>query len=607
MARRRRAPGSQSAGYHYDATVKAPRKTRTPIKAPSKGQAARGPAGDYRGSQKDFDTAVATLPPAARSATELATVAAAVRQAKASGARRSAVRAAAQATRQRQRQARSTVERRQQRRRRLLQSTDPAKAIIGSKPNPLQKPLKFAGKPTAGEPTRGELQAAKQAGTLKVNKKGFATTPKVRTAAKGLQRAKGIEKRAGAVKDLPYLDPEGDKVGLQVLRTGDKRGATDKELLAAAMTGLVESSGFHNLGYGDADSEGWRQERTSIYGTSEPRNVKAGAKNFFEESISDTGGSRGKGMTAGELAQAIQGSAFPERYDERAAEAAAIVNAYKKGTLTPQQERKIARLRGDARKVGLKAAKGTKGRGTLKARKVKGEWAGTKDILLNVTKGFSITSEKRTPAENASVGGAEDSDHLTTNTNTYATDLPASGAELNQIGSTVAKRLRIKGWTPGNYNWYTSPRFPGYRFQILSEVDGHFDHVHAGAEWTGEDLPPGTMYGGVVSGGGGSASVSAVSGMAASSYATATGQSVKSVRKKVRSGELTPQQIYKKLERLGVGVGGDKGRPSDRAAEEPHRVLDELKEKYGSGAPVPTRAAERKAKQLTAATTPANG
>lgn len=49
---------------------------------------------------------------------------------------------------------------------------------------------------------------------------------------------------------------------------------------AAAQTGLVESN-LRNLNYGDADSEGWRQERKSLYPN--PTNVKASAKRFYKE------------------------------------------------------------------------------------------------------------------------------------------------------------------------------------------------------------------------------------------------------------------------------------------------------------------------------------
>jgi hypothetical protein len=228
--------------------------------------------------------------------------------------------------------------------------SNPAKAVISSYSNPKVKPETFKGKKTAGAPTRAELQTAAKQGGLKTNKAGFVTTPKVRKTAGKVKRLEAKARKSTG--PLPGLGPEESKNARTVFRRGEKKGATYKELLASSETGLVES-GFKNLDYGDADSEGWRQERTSIYGTREPRNVKAGADNFFEESISDTGGARGRGMTAGELAQAIQGSAFPERYDERKPEAVAILRAYKKGQPTPKLRAKLKKAQGEAAKLGL--------------------------------------------------------------------------------------------------------------------------------------------------------------------------------------------------------------------------------------------------------------
>jgi hypothetical protein len=49
---------------------------------------------------------------------------------------------------------------------------------------------------------------------------------------------------------------------------------------AAVQTGLVESGG-RNLNYGDADSQGWRQERASLY--KNPTNISASVSRFLDE------------------------------------------------------------------------------------------------------------------------------------------------------------------------------------------------------------------------------------------------------------------------------------------------------------------------------------
>lgn len=199
-------------------------------------------------------------------------------------------------------------------------------------------------------------QSAATAVMSSVPGKGPKVTQQKRKAArKELRQAKKAVRRSRTATRLPGLDtPEQQKVARTVLNTGKKMGATRKELLAAAQTGIVESGGFKNLSYGDADSEGWRQERRMYY--PDPTNVKASAKRFFEESIGDTGGSRGKGMTAGQLAQTIQASAYPERYDEVKPEANAIVKAWERGKADPKAVKELKAAKKEAKELGLKVS-----------------------------------------------------------------------------------------------------------------------------------------------------------------------------------------------------------------------------------------------------------
>lgn len=222
---------------------------------------------------------------------------------------------------------------------------------------PSYKPPKFQGAKTAGTPTFHALQKAQSKGLLRTNRKGYVTTPAVRKVSGTLRRLETAGRRASG--PLPGLTAQQSKVARTVLRRGVKANATRKEKLAAAETGLVESS-FQNLPGGDADSEGWRQERASIYGTGPkgPRNVKASADRFYGEARSDAG--VGGARTAGELAQATQGSAFPERYDERRPEANAIVKAFERGGLKPAQQRKLAQAQVKARKLGLNVSGASK-------------------------------------------------------------------------------------------------------------------------------------------------------------------------------------------------------------------------------------------------------
>lgn len=320
---------SESAGYHYEGAI--PHHTETPLAAPTASQAATGPAGDYAGARRAYGRAVLSLPPPLAPLpapfappTSLVSTNRPSFLSMLTGLKPD-----------------------------LPQTEDPAKAIISSQGKSLdvEDPL---GKKTLGDVTAEELLAAGRAGTLKIGAGGQLSTPEVRSAIGGLKDAQQRFIATARPDFTGLLDPQQAKVAKIILDEGVHSGATPKELLAAAETGLVESN-FRNLGYGDADSEGWRQERTSIYGTGPtgPRDVRASAGRFFDESISDTGGTRGAGQTAGELAQTIQGSAFPERYDQVKPEAAAVLRAYQQGKPEPQATQALKVAKQNVRAEGI--------------------------------------------------------------------------------------------------------------------------------------------------------------------------------------------------------------------------------------------------------------
>ena len=89
-------------------------------------------------------------------------------------------------------------------------------------------------------------------------------------------------------------------------------------------TGIVES-GLRNLGYGHADSEGWRQERRQFYDN--PQNVVAATKRYFNEAEPFAK----RGLSLGAIAQGAQQSAFPSRYAEQQGEAARLFRKHMRG------------------------------------------------------------------------------------------------------------------------------------------------------------------------------------------------------------------------------------------------------------------------------------
>lgn len=102
------------------------------------------------------------------------------------------------------------------------------------------------------------------------------------------------------------------------------------EVKAAFATGIVESN-LRNLSHGDADSQGWRQERRSLY--PDPTNLSASVGRFFDE----TRALRGKYGNAGELAAAVQRPAaqYRGRYAQVSGEADQLLQRYTGGGPEP--------------------------------------------------------------------------------------------------------------------------------------------------------------------------------------------------------------------------------------------------------------------------------
>lgn len=119
------------------------------------------------------------------------------------------------------------------------------------------------------------------------------------------------------------LTPHQQRVLLTILKIGDRRDESRKEVLAAVETGLVESQ-LRNLHYGDADSQGWRQERASLYRN--PTNLRASINRFFDE----TSAVQDQYRRAGDLAAAVQRPAaeYAGRYHEHRKQAKRLIRRY---------------------------------------------------------------------------------------------------------------------------------------------------------------------------------------------------------------------------------------------------------------------------------------
>jgi hypothetical protein len=105
-------------------------------------------------------------------------------------------------------------------------------------------------------------------------------------------------------------------------------GASPKVMLSLFEAGLVES-GFRNLDYGDRDSLGYLQQRPS-QGWPDPRNVTTATKSYVTRAMDND--KKHPNYTAGQLAQSVQRSAFPDRYDKREKEARALIAQVNNGS-----------------------------------------------------------------------------------------------------------------------------------------------------------------------------------------------------------------------------------------------------------------------------------
>jgi hypothetical protein len=105
-----------------------------------------------------------------------------------------------------------------------------------------------------------------------------------------------------------------------ILQVGQSMGADPQMLLAAFETAWVESN-MTNVKGGDRDSQGVFQQRPSQgWGTPDQvTDVAHAATSFFQRAAGSK--YRGKG-TAGQMAQDVQRSAYPARYDQKRGQAA---------------------------------------------------------------------------------------------------------------------------------------------------------------------------------------------------------------------------------------------------------------------------------------------
>jgi len=127
----------------------------------------------------------------------------------------------------------------------------------------------------------------------------------------------------------PFGPPD-PQVAAKLCQALEETRAGPKARLALWMAAIVES-GVHDIDYGHSSSVGVLQLLDIHLGGSvaKRRDVVLVSKLFLRQGFTGKGGAieiarRNPGTSAGQVAQAVQGSAFPDRYDERRLQALAL-------------------------------------------------------------------------------------------------------------------------------------------------------------------------------------------------------------------------------------------------------------------------------------------
>ena len=133
---------------------------------------------------------------------------------------------------------------------------------------------------------------------------------------------------------MPELTAEQRKNIRTALRVAKRKGASPKEQKALVEAMGVESA-YRDLNYGDRDSLGILQQRNNGAWGAAKESVATDVGQFLD--VARRQNATGKYGSAGDLAQAVQVSAFGGRYQQRSGEAESILAQYGGGGSTPAQ------------------------------------------------------------------------------------------------------------------------------------------------------------------------------------------------------------------------------------------------------------------------------
>jgi hypothetical protein len=304
---------------------------------------------------------------------------------------------------------------------------------------------------------------------------------------------------------MPYTAEQQRMINLALNLSAGAPRRVRRSLLEA----MAVESNFRNLNYGDRDSQGVLQQRPST-GWGPPGNARQDIRQYLARALQTNQGFRG---TAGQLAQAVQRSAFPERYDQRKAEAVALLRGSGGGRAvlgdtasaptgdgrqalamsllqglqsgrptSPSELVSVFRAGQNGGAALSDVARGPAGNGASAFGATSKAWGGSKSIANQLRRGLGlqVTSAKRDTKATAS-GGI--SDHWKGSKTAFAYDLGGPTSRMDTAAVQLAHRLGI-AYRKGQ-PLVATVNMSGYRIQVLyrTNVGGdHFDHIHVGVK-----------------------------------------------------------------------------------------------------------------------------
>lgn len=255
--------------------------------------------------------------------------------------------------------------------------------------------------------------------------------------------------------------PEQRRTAAIVMARGRRAGASPKLIESAIETILVEANA-RNPKHGDRDSLGAFQQRAT-WGTAKSRlNVTESADRYFAEGMK-LGKMKG---SSGRLAQKIQRSAFPDRYEQRDADAESLMRAAG-GTPMGPGRAMMSRSR-----VSAMATPGVP-KLDVQSAVVDALLSGNKNIMAslrhNLTSGQYMTEPVQPSGSNAAQGEAG-----------------AGGVSGKTSAGKTGGRLNVR-------ELFHDPEGAYDEGQKIPAIGGHSSHVHVSLNTSAEAIRAGKI------------------------------------------------------------------------------------------------------------------